>query len=595
MCGIFGYFIINPGSNQYDYSNDTEIYKQSNLIKYRGPDKCSHVQKYVDPFYFQLAFQRLNVVGGENGDQPFTSDVGMCVCNGEIYNYQELIEKYSLEMKTKSDCEVILKLYKLFECDISKVIKELDGVFAFCLFDTISRKIYLARDPYGVRPLFYGTSQNTTPNLQPYNEEGQKGKFIDFAFGSEAKTLEYLNPQPILPGKIYTFSLHGEEHSILNLDITPYFDINEFVCNDEENINEDEIRNTFKEKLELAVIKRIKQFHSKGNESELGFLLSGGVDSSIVLAIAVKWFSEQGWDDVKYPLNVFSIGDLNESPDLKAATHVVEFLNEKYNYNGKDIIKHHIVEFNPFVALYNISNVIYQLESYDITTVRASIPMYLLSKYIKQNTNVKVIMSGEGSDELLGGYLYFHYSPSPKEFEDECKRLLSELYLYDNLRADRSTAAWGLEVRVPFLDLDFTTYALTIPTSLKRPTLKDENGKGGKCEKELLRKTFSSQLPITPEGDAKLSEGEYLPNSVLWRQKEAFSDAVGMTYQTLVKNIVSNMFDDSITLAEKEELYYKNSYLSVLPNIQAHVLKRWVPRWIETNGEPSATVLDIHD
>jgi asparagine synthase (glutamine-hydrolysing) len=304
-------------------------------------------------------------------------------------------------------------------------------------------------------------------------------------------------------------------------------------------------------------------------ETPLGFLLSGGLDSSLVLSVSLEIMKDNR--DTR-DIDVFTIGSKNMSTDVTASIELVAWLRTKY----KNIIKHHIVDFSEDDwGGCTVSNVIKHLESWDTTTVRASIPMYLLSKYIRENTDVKVIMSGEGADELFGGYLYFHRAPSSQEFEMESRRLLSDLYLYDVLRADRTTSAWGLEVRVPFLDKKFSTHVMSIKTDLKRPQPFDDTGR--KIEKFLLRSTFGNSV---------------LPNSILWRVKNGMSDGVGTIYQKWVQTKAKEIYTGmSPSLAEKE--YYKDIFIGHYSISRESLIPyTWMPQWSPDVGDdPSGLLL----
>lgn len=530
MCGIYGH--LTTKKELY-----THLYDEFMKTSHRGPDQSTFIQRSFEKMSMTLGFHWLKITG--EGNQPFCKDGVYLICNGEIYNHKELIEKHSLTPSTTSDCEVILQLY--LKNGIQNVLDEIDGVFAFALFDSNHNVIYLARDIYGVRPLFTGNSSG--------------GEFGEFVFSSEGKSIERYNPQPFPPGHLQKISI--TDLGIFALETIPFFDVHSI-----ESIKDD--TSVIKKNLTESVIKRLQ------SEAKTGFLLSGGLDSSIVLSIACKYYFQHEHDD---PIHVFSIGTKDNSPDVKSAKEVVEFLQNKYSELN---LQHHIVDFNPHDGIHALPVVIYHLESYDTTTVRASTPMLLIAKYIAENTDVRVVMSGEGSDELFGGYLYFHSAPSDEEFENETRRLLSELYLYDNLRADRTMSAWGLELRVPFLDRKFTESVLSLKSSIKRPNGKD-------MEKQILRDCFKS------DGSQK-----YLPDHLLYRQKEAFSDAVGMNFQNSVKTMAKILYPTEEKCSEREKFYYGNIYMMSLPNLLPHVMNTWLPKWIDTNGEPSATVLDVH-
>jgi asparagine synthase (glutamine-hydrolysing) len=551
MCGINGYFSAR-GASDSDGLDYGALFESTNKIQYRGPDQTEVVISQDEYYSYFLGFHRLNIIGDEDGRQPFIQKGCILMCNGEIYNYKQLIEQYELDVKTTSDCEVILHLYK--RLGIQETIKVLDGVFAFCLYDTTTNDIHLGRDVYGVRPLFYCIS---VCDLQ----------FV-FQFASEMKSIihiknthEYpafsdeLDIKHVPPSSYITVSSTGTNvytyHNILQT--TPSID-----C-----INQEFMYSQLRLLLRNAVIKRL---HAN---RPIGFMLSGGLDSTLVLSIAADYYFGGECKTPPDKIHVFSIGNGAESPDLKYAAYCMEFLNDRW---GADKFDFHVVPFDTESMFKQLPDLIYCLETYDTTTIRASSPMWVLSEYIYKNTDVRVIMSGEGSDELLGGYLYFHYAPTDKEWYDETKRLLSELYLYDVLRSDRSTASNGLEVRVPFLDINFTKWVLSLPTAMLR-------AQSHNVEKYTLRKAFDSV--------------DWVDKRVLWRQKEAFSDAVGMSYQNRIKQFVDAYYYTNDSVATKERMYYKELYNSWFL-CECPTNQLWLPRWVDVGDEPSATVLDIH-
>uniref|UniRef100_A0A4W3HMQ5 Asparagine synthetase [glutamine-hydrolyzing] n=1 Tax=Callorhinchus milii TaxID=7868 RepID=A0A4W3HMQ5_CALMI len=473
MCGIWALF----GSDECLSIQCTNAMK----ISHRGPDafRFENVNDFTNCCF---GFHRLAIVDPLYGMQPLriTKYPHLWLCyNGEIYNFRQLEKHFEFDYQTQVDGEIILHLYATK--GIEMTAKLLDGVFAFIILDTANRKIFLGRDTYGVRPMFKMMTDNG---------------FL--AVCSEAKGLLELKHSmistptivPFPPGHYESFDLkiNGKVtelelvkfHSCTEIPAHVPYDTLEKLTEEMETI-----KKNIRSLLENAVRKRLM------SNRRIGCLLSGGLDSSLIAALLLKLKREK--DDMMYPIQTFSIG-MEDSPDVIAARQVAKYI-------GSD---HHEVVFSAEEGIQAIDNVIFSLESYDITTIRASVGMYLVSKYIKEKTDSTVIFSGEGSDELAQGYIYFHKAPSPDEGAAESERLLRDLYLYDVLRSDRTTAAHGLEIRVPFLDHRFTSYYLSIRPELRVPK------KG--IEKYLLRKSFDGL--------------NLLPKEILWRPKEAFSMSV---------------------------------------------------------------------
>ena len=524
MCGIFCFFASpkfcknNPNFTFKDWTN-------FNLVQHRGPDNSNYIY-HKENF---IGFHRLCINGGDDtGDQPFQSERVILVCNGEIYNYKDLIEKHQLEVTSNSDCEVILRMYERY--GFERMLQELDGVFAIVLYDKLQKVVYIARDYIGIRPLFIGFDKES--NLY---------------VSSEMKAITNLcdTVKPFRPNHYW----NSNDKKDTEIPYVPGF------------MNANRIVN-LKMLLETAVYKRIMT-----TDRNYGFFLSGGLDSSLIVAIANKINKEMG----KGKLYTFSIGWDNTN-DIKYASKVAEFCNTY----------HTTVPFDLQKGIDSMEQVIIAIESFDVTTVRASVPMWLLSKWIKENTDITVVFSGEGADEIAGGYLYHKNAPNFTEWEIESKRLLSDLYMYDVLRSDRCTAAHGLELRVPFLDKDFLYYVQNCIVTADKHT---------KIEKEFLRKTFASS---------------YLPNSVLWRQKEAFSDGIGHAWVTAIKKYVKNIVSDDqmneakekyphCTPKTKEAYYYRMIYEKYYTNREECIPYFWMPRFQkEEIIDPSATVLESY-
>jgi len=548
MCGIWALF-------GYDHSVSSELH-HAIQIAHRGPEfmRIETVPHFNHTF---LAFHRLSIIDDLNGQQPlrlYDLPHLYLMYNGEIYNHKELVEKYGFKPTTKMDGEVILHLYNKF--GIKKTLELLDGVFAVSILDTEKSEFHLGRDTFGVRPIF--NIRKATGELGICSEaKGLIGLCHDNGVVSKVEAF--------VPGTYATFQIDQttgktkliKEEKFTEVDSPALFDVPVSLT---DNVHEN-IRNL----LTDAVRKRLM------SDRRIGCMLSGGLDSSLVASLVVKLAREAG---IPYPIQTFSIGQPG-SPDLINAKKVADMLQTE----------HHEVLFTADEAFACLKDVTYSLETYDITTNRASIPMYMLSKYIKTQTDTTVIFSGEGADELTQGYIYFHKAPSAEEAHEESKRLLRDLYLYDNLRADRSTAAFGLELRVPFLDKAFTSYFLSIPKKDAQPT----NG----IEKYLLRSAFAGHLT------------EFLPDEVLWRAKEAFSDGVSKKTESwsvqLERYARSRLNEDELAAAKKmypynspgtyEALFYRKTFESKFKG-QSHLIPyMWLPKWTGNVTDPSARVL----
>nr|QBK87642.1 MAG: asparagine synthase [Marseillevirus LCMAC201] len=598
MCGIFAY--IQRG--EFSTGDLQMIKKYFFRIKHRGPDYTSSVILTKFNCSIFLGFHRLAIIGKTNS-LLVDGDTHL-VCNGEIYNYKHLITKYRLPVKTDSDCEVILQLYQHHPQLWPDVLEELDGVFAFVLYDNVRGRFFISRDRIGVRPLFEGNTQNT------------------LAFASEGKAIPLVTAKPHLPGVLHDLTLRNEGWEVSqSIWVKPgnYLNVPYMIA-----------QNIIRELFTNAVRKRLI------SDRPIGFLVSGGLDSSLVAAVAHRLLGKQ--------ITTFSIG-LPESPDLLAARKVAAYLQSD----------HHEVIISTDDILEALPNVIYHDETYDITTIRASIPMYLISKYISENTDIKVIFSGEGADELLGGYLYFHKAPTCDAFQNETIRLMQELYKYDVLRGDRTTSAWGLEIRVPFLDADFISFVSNIDPSHKMPkrcTL-DASPRSAKlferAAEPLVPKPAFSETEAFPESGSKQAssasriepkarspEGShsekqsfsfvenpkdfreprneiekailrhafdgYLPNDILYRQKEAFSDGIGYNSVASLKQLAAENKNRCLNLipntahpvTDEAHLYYYlfRKHYSDRPGL--HTMYYWMPMWHQNITDPSATVLETH-
>lgn len=508
MCGIVCAFEIKESKEKLR----PLLLEMSKKVRHRGPDWSGI---YADSFAV-LAHERLAIVDPASGKQPLFSEDGSLVlaANGEIYNHRELRKPFEgkYQFSTQSDCEVILALYQEKGPDF---IDELNGIFGFALYDSSKNEYFIARDHMGIIPLYIGWDKNGT-----------------FYVASELKALEGVcNKIEVFPPGHYLHSAEGELKRWYTRDWMEYNAVKE----NETSIGE------IREALEAAVHRQLM------SDVPYGVLLSGGLDSSVTSAIAKKYSqmrietddtSEAWWPQ----LHSFSVG-LDGSPDLAAAQKVADHIGTI----------HHEIKFTIQEGLDAIKDVIYNLETYDITTVRASTPMYLMARVIK-SMGIKMVLSGEGADELFGGYLYFHKAPSPKDFHEETVRKLKKLHQYDCLRANKSLAAWGIEGRVPFLDKEFIDVAMRINP-------KDKMINGERMEKWVVRKAFES----------------YLPASVAWRQKEQFSDGVGYNWIDTLKELVDEEISDEQlanakfrfpiqTPTTKEEYYYRSIFEGHFPS-----------------------------
>lgn len=519
MCGIVGAFDLKVESGELR----SQVLDMSRRIRHRGPDwsgiYCG--KKAI------LAHERLSIVDPESGRQPlYSTDKKLILAvNGEIYNHMDIRSKLngSYTFTTHSDCEVILALYRKKGIGF---LEDLSGIFAFALYDEEQDVYLIARDPIGINPLYMG-----------WDKLGQ------FYVASELKALEpYCSRiKEFLPGH-YFYSPEGEMKPYYHRDWMDY----QAVKDQKTDIG------LLREALELAVHNQLM------SDVPYGVLLSGGLDSSVISAIAAKYArrrvesgdTQEAW----WPrLHSFAVG-LEGSPDLAAARKVAEHLSTV----------HHEVHFTIEEGLDAIRDVIYHIETYDVTTVRASTPMYLLARVIK-SMGIKMVLSGEGADEVFGGYLYFHKAPSAQAFHEETVRKLSKLHLYDCLRANKSLSAWGVEGRVPFLDKEFLDVAM-------RLNPEDKMAGNGRMEKWVVRKAFE----------------DYLPESVVWRQKEQFSDGVGYSWIDTLKRIADERVTDEQmanarfrfpvnTPMNKEEYHYRSIFEEHFPSDSAAACVPSVP------------------
>ncbi|MBE7648776.1 asparagine synthase B [Tenacibaculum finnmarkense] len=551
MCGIVCAFDLKQPSD----SLRPQVLEMAKKIRHRGPDWSG---VYSDDKVI-MAHERLAIVDPASGQQPlFSADKKLILAaNGEIYNHRELAKnlKNPYEFQTASDCEVILALYKEKGVDF---VDDLNGIFGFALYDVEKDEYFVARDHMGIIPLYIGWDQNGT-----------------FYVASELKALEgTCSKIELFPPGHYMSSKDGKFVQWYKRDWEDY----QAVKDNETSISE------VKEALEAAVHRQLM------SDVPYGVLLSGGLDSSVISAIAKKYSQKRiESDDTSaawYPqLHSFSVG-LEGSPDLAAAQKVADHIGTV----------HHEIKFTIQEGLDAIKDVIYNIETYDITTIRSSTPMYLMARVIK-SMGVKMVLSGEGADEIFGGYLYFHKAPNAEEFHEETVRKLDKLHMYDCLRANKSLMAWGIEGRVPFLDKEFMDVAMRI-----NPQDKMINGQ--RMEKWVIRKAFEDMLP----------------ESVAWRQKEQFSDGVGYDWIDTLKEVVDKEVTDEQlanakfrfpiqTPTNKEEFYYRTIFEEHFPSDTAAlsvpqeasvacstaIALEWDEAFKNMNEPSGRAIMSVHD
>lgn len=550
MCGIVCVF----DTKQKNEAIRPQILEMSKKIRHRGPD-WSGIYQHDNVIF---SHERLAIVDPTSGKQPlFTKDnkVALAV-NGEIYNHQELrLEFPDYEFLTQSDCEVILALYRR---DGKNFLEKLNGIFAFALYDEENDAYLIGRDHMGIVPLYMGWDKNGS-----------------FYVASELKSLEGVcnKIEEFLPGH-FLYSKDGQQlQQWYKRDWTEFDNVKD---------NPTDIA-AIRKGLEEAVHRQLM------SDVPYGVLLSGGLDSSIIAAVTAKYARQRiesgDTQEAWYPrLHSFAVG-LEGSPDLAAARKAADHIGSV----------HHEIKYTVQEGLDAIKDVIYHLETYDVTTIRASTPMYLLARVIK-SMGIKMVLSGEGSDELFGGYLYFHKAPSAQAFHEETVRKLGKLHLYDCLRANKSLMAWGIEGRVPFLDKEFMDIAMTINPKDKMITPE-------RMEKWVLRKAFE----------------DLLPESIAWRQKEQFSDGVGYSWIDTLKQVAEDEVTDEMMVnakfrfpinipMSKEEYRYRTIFESHFPSDSAASCVPSVPsvacstpvalEWDEAfknANDPSGRAVKVHE
>lgn len=546
-------------------------------LRARGPEGS----RIVQGGNFTLGFTRLAINGVHEdknnslhgaGMQPMQKDSIHWICNGEIYNYKDLADRFSIPLQTGSDCEVLGPLFQTLgaQTDAPTLFRSLDGVFSTVLVDTQAELAFVARDPYGVRPLFVGYILGKPEEFGPnqasiLDASGNRVPIANIVVASEMKALPLADcaiVEAFPPGHYAAYDLR----TLNRVGFEPYHTVpwlKQPALADKESAYQ-----AIRLSLTEAVQKRLMA------ERPIAALLSGGVDSSLIAALAQQELKKRGAP----PLQTFSIG-FKGSEDLRYARFVAEHIGSK----------HHEIVLTPDDFFQAIPDVIRAIESFDITTVRASVGNYLVSKAIAERSDCKVVFNGDGSDEVFGGYLYFYQAPSDEAFEAESGRLLQDIHFFDVLRSDRSISSHGLEARTPFLDKQFVGVARAVSTALRRPI------KGKQCEKYCLRAAFN--------------DTDILPADVLWRRKEAFSDGVsGETkswYTICQEKALEEVGPEWETKAvqfkhlppQTAEAYY---YRTLFHKFYGPVAERsivpyhWLPRWCGNVTDPSARTLTIY-
>lgn len=577
MCGIFA--LLNNNKTYSDEIIENSFMKGQN----RGPEYTKY--SYKENIDLNLGFHRLSINGlDENSNQPFKMDNITLICNGEIYNHNELFKELNIERKTNSDCEIILHLYKLY--GINQTLHLLDGVFSFVLLDESDyiegNKLYVARDPFGVRPLYVMEFECENNMNMKINKLAKSKPNTIIGFASEPNMLidlhNYKNPKfqsvmlakesvihQFIPGTYSKYVRDWKCHSRweIKTENRGYYSLYNPLLSQNKNLNMTNILNIVYNAFIESVEKRVEN-----TERPIGCLLSGGLDSSLITALVCKLS--------KSPIETFSIG-LKGSEDLKYARMVANHLNTKHH----EVI---VTEEEFFDA---IPEVIKAIGSYDTTTVRASVGNYLIGKYIKKNTKCKVIFNGDGSDELAGGYMYFHECPNSILFDNECKKLLSNIHHFDVLRSDRSISCHGLETRTPFLDYRLVCTYLSIDRKTRYETHMNH------CEKYIFRKCIDVLDP------------KLLPHEVLWRTKEAFSDGVSgqdKSWFEVIQEKVSKLDDDNLknfnnstynSPKTKEQEYYRKIFDRHFNNMETIIPYFWMPNFVKAN-DASARTLNVY-
>jgi asparagine synthase (glutamine-hydrolysing) len=587
MCGIFALL------NNHNILTRAYVEEQFLKGKHRGPENSSMNEVMVNATF---GFHRLAINGlNDESNQPICIDNVILICNGEIYNYKELYTLMGIQPTTQSDCEVIIHLYKKY--GIEQTLQLLDGVFSFCLLDNRiicgTTQMYIGRDPYGVRPLYW---------LSP--EKVQKGGIYGFAselkqLSNMCKTLTRIpNPnsnntilslpcryvvKQFMPGSYSQYELPFKQHRLWRPKlVNKTYHRHGFNTCSSFRLSQpyDYYINNIQTYLVSAIEKRCST-----TDRPIACLLSGGLDSSLITALVSEYHKRNGLP----PLETYSIG-LENGEDLYYARKVADYLGTKHTEV--------IVTEEDFVKA--VPEVIIDIESYDTTTVRASIGNWLLGKYISQHSEAKVIFNGDGSDELTGGYLYMGYAPDSLEFDKECRRLLNDIYMFDVLRSDKSISSHGLEPRTPFLDREWVQYYLTIPYELRF------HKNGNRVEKCILRDAFDTPYFSNMNGSS------LLPDDVLWRKKEAFSDGVSKHSRSLhtimfehalhelmkktedITTTIPTSYGEHLLPNTPEQLWYRSIFEEHYSGHGKIVPYFWMPKYVKSTDSSARTLAEYH-
>jgi asparagine synthase (glutamine-hydrolysing) len=535
MCGIFSILSIN----------DIDIKLVEKYFKYsskRGPEfsKLTFYEKVC------LGFHRLAINGlDEISNQPFESDDLSLICNGEIYNHKQLMKQFNIKPNTNSDCEVIMHAYRLIG---HQCFNLLDGVYSCILFDKLNGQLIVSRDYHGVRPLYVCHYNN--------GNIGFSSDIKPLLFDKNIKNLNQLEP-----GSLQIYDINTLE--CLR---------NEKFFNKECLKHELELSEEYYMKKALTLLQNGIKKRVENCERDIACLLSGGLDSSIISAYVSRFYKEKCGKQIE----TYSIG-LEDGEDLKYSEMVAKHINSM----------HKTVVYSNEKMIETIPDVIKDIESYDTTTVRASVGNWNIGKYIKENSNAKVIFNGDGSDELMGGYMYFHCCKTDEDFHKENIRLLDDISKFDVLRSDKSISSHGLEPRTPFLDKEFTLFYLSIPIKYR-----NHNNKK-KCEKYFIRKAI------------ELYDPDLLPKEVLWRKKEAFSDGISSLKKSWYEIIQEKLEKDNIIMnndkynynkpSTKEQYYYRELFHKEFGNNAQVIPYFWMPKFIENPTDSSARTLNIYN
>lgn len=557
MCGIF--LFNDTGDSE---ANCDDVRRAFGLGSGRGPETST--LKYDSRISSWIGFHRLAINGLTKGsDQPFYIKDCILVCNGEIYNHSELALSMGCEVETESDCEIIIHMYRRY--GMKHTLTMLDGVFSFILVDLLSSKVYVARDPFGVRPLYFSRPRFVVNN---YGKRHVTCIASEFGQVTSAVTSEY-DVEQFPPGCYVTLKIAAQD-TLSTFYVVPdeferYYMLppTPVICD-----SDDGVLVGLAESLRCAVAKRVRN-----TERPVGCLLSGGLDSSVIAALVMK--------EKQSPINTYSIG-MAGSEDLKYAAMVAKHIGS----NHKEVI------LSEEAFFHSIPQVIERISSFDTTTVRASVGNYLIGLAISAGSSDKVIFNGDGADEVMGGYLYIGQAPDALEFDKECRRLVNDIHFFDVLRSDRSISTHGLETRTPFLDKGFVNDYFRISAQHRFVTTCDHG------EKYLLRKAIETAYP------------DLLPKEVLWRRKEAFSDGVSgenkSWFQVIRERLAAAMSAENATqLSEAqstyqhlppetlEQLHYRNVFDKAYPNRAAIVPYFWMPKYVNAH-DSSARTLELY-